>query len=108
MSLEQGLQLILGIVMISVAILAIESKKIITSIIYLSLLSLLAVVGFVLLKAPDVAVTEAVIGSGLVTVLFVFTVMGTNKLTAKKDPSVEELDVHPQTEQIMSEGGDKE
>lgn len=45
--------------------------------IYLSLLSMLAVVAFVFMKAPDVAITEAVIGSGLVTALFVFTLMAT-------------------------------
>ena len=36
--------------------------------------------GFVLMKAPDVAVTEAVIGSGLVTTLFVFTLLSARKV----------------------------
>jgi uncharacterized MnhB-related membrane protein len=44
---------------------------------------MLAVVAFVMLKAPDVAITEAVIGSGLVTSLFVFTLLSTRK-EAKK------------------------
>ncbi len=62
--------------MIVFAVLAVEGKKIINSVICLSLLSLLSVLGFVLMKALDVAVTEAVIGSGLVTILFVFTLLG--------------------------------
>lgn len=61
------------------AFLAINAKSLIESVIYLSFLSLLAVVGFVLLKAPDVAITEAVIGSGLTTVVFVFTLLSAGK-----------------------------
>jgi len=50
---------------------------------FLSSLSMLAVIGFVLMKAPDVAVTEAVIGSGLVTSLFVFTLLAVRKVGKK-------------------------
>jgi uncharacterized MnhB-related membrane protein len=71
------LEIALGLLMIISGFMAIESKKIIHSVIYLSLLSMLAVVSFVLMKAPDVAITEAVIGSGLVTALFIFTLMAT-------------------------------
>ncbi len=63
--------------MVITGLLALESKKVMHSVIYLSLLSMLAVVAFVFMKAPDVAITEAVIGSGLVTALFVFTLMAT-------------------------------
>ncbi len=108
MNLQQFLQLDVGIAMIIVAVLAVESKKMINSVIYLSLLSLLAAVGFILLNAPDVAVTEAVIGSGLVTALFVFTLMGVNKTTAVKKATLEELDVHgtPGTDGPIEKGGD--
>ncbi len=94
MSLQLGLQIALGVIMVVIAIIAVEAKKIISSVIYLSLLSLLAVVGFVLMSAPDVAVTEAVIGSGIVTFLFVFTLIGVNKQTAIKEDSINDLDVH--------------
>ena len=40
---------------------------------------MLTVVSFVLMRAPDAAVTEAVIGSGLVTSLFIFTLLSVNK-----------------------------
>jgi len=97
MSLQVILQLIVGVMLIIVAILAIEAKRVINSVIYLTLLSLLTVVGFVLMNAPDVAITEAVIGSGLVTFLFVFTLMGANKLTAKKIVRDQDLDIHGST-----------
>lgn len=70
-------EIFVGILLVLAGILAVESKKIMHSVIYLSLLSMLSVVGFVMMKAPDVAVTEAVIGSGLVTALFIFTLMAT-------------------------------
>ena len=56
----------------------------IKSVMYLSLLSMLSVIAFVLMKAPDVAVTEAVIGSGLVTSLFVYTLLGKKKVGAEE------------------------
>lgn len=69
------ISLVIGVLLLGIAFLAINAKKLINSVIFLSALSMLAVVSFVLLKAPDVAITEAVIGSGLVTALFVFTLL---------------------------------
>ena len=66
-------QIAAGAVMVVLAIVAINAKKKITSVMLLSGVSMLAVVAFVIMRAPDVAITEAVIGSGLVTALFVFT-----------------------------------
>ena len=40
---------------------------------------MLAAIAFVIMRAPDVAITEAVIGSGLVTALFVFTLFSKKK-----------------------------
>lgn len=101
------LQIVLGILMIIIAILALESQKVINSVIYLSLLSLLAVVGFALMNAPDVAITEAVIGSGLVTALFVFTLLGVNHKRASKVKTIDDLDIHPDNEVVTSlEGGE--
>ncbi len=73
------ISLIVGILLLVIAFMAINSKKLINSVLYLSALSMLAVVSFVLLKAPDVAITEAVIGSGLVTALFVFTLLSVRR-----------------------------
>ena len=67
------MEIVLGAAMVVLGVVAINAKKMITSVILLSALSMLAVVAFVIMHAPDVAITEAVIGSGLVTVLFVYT-----------------------------------
>ena len=79
MTLFDIISLVLGILLLAIAFVAINAKKIIHSVLYLSGLSMLAVVSFVLMKAPDVAITEAVIGSGLVTALFIFTLLSIRK-----------------------------
>jgi len=68
-----------SILLIFFALAAVVSKKLLTSIIFLSVLSMAAVAAFALLRAPDVAVTEAVIGSGLVTFIFVTSIRGLRK-----------------------------
>lgn len=73
MSLSDIIETAVGVLMVVFAIIALQTRKTFTAVIYLSLVSLLAVVAFVLMRSPDVAITEAVIGSGLVTALFVFT-----------------------------------
>jgi len=73
MKLTEIIEIVIGVLMVLFAIMTLLTKKIFTAIIGLSMLSLLAVVAFVLMRSPDVAITEAVIGSGLVTALFVFT-----------------------------------
>lgn len=75
--------LVVGVLLLLMAFLAINTKKLIKSVLYLSGLSMLAVVSFVMLKAPDVAITEAVIGSGLVTALFVFTLLSVSRRKAE-------------------------
>ena len=68
------LEWIVGVGLIGGAISCISSEKLLTAIIRLSLISMLAVLAFALMAAPDVAVTEAVIGSGLVTFVFVIAI----------------------------------
>lgn len=69
------ISLVVGILLVMIALITIFSNKLINSVLFLSALSMLAVVMFILMKSPDVAITEAVIGSGLVTSLFVFTLL---------------------------------
>ncbi len=83
MDLINFIEIGVSILLILLAFLAINSKTLIKSVMFLSSLSMLAVIGFVLLRAPDVAVTEAVIGSGLVTSLFVFTLLAVRKVGKK-------------------------
>ncbi|MBT3319368.1 MAG: DUF4040 domain-containing protein [Clostridia bacterium] len=79
----QIVEIVVGVAMIVFGILAINTKKLINSVIFLSVISMLAVVSFMLMRAPDVAITEAVIGSGLVTAIFVFTLYTTKKAGEK-------------------------
>jgi uncharacterized MnhB-related membrane protein len=77
------IEIVISVLLIVLAFLAINSKKLIKSVIFLSSLSMLSVISFVIMHAPDVAVTEAVIGSGLVTSLFVFTLLAVRKVEEK-------------------------
>jgi len=65
--------IVLGIIMIIAAFLAIHLKSLLSAIISAGVISLLASVIYLLLAAPDVAMTEAAIGSGLTTIIFIFT-----------------------------------
>lgn len=73
MSTLTTLMAVLALVaMLGGALLAITSKNTAVAILATGLVSLMASVLFVLLAAPDVAMTEAAIGSGLTTFLFFF------------------------------------
>ena len=64
--------IILGIVILLMAIIAIYQKKLVIAIIAAGAVSLFASVLYLLLAAPDVAMTEAAIGSGLSTIIFFY------------------------------------
>ena len=79
MELFNILEVGISILLVFFALAAVLSKKLLTGIVFLSVLSMAAVAAFALLSAPDVAVTEAVIGSGLVTFIFVASIRGLRK-----------------------------
>ena len=83
MTILEIIEIVVGVAMLVFGVLAINSKKLINSVIFLSVISMLAVVSFMLMRAPDVAITEAVIGSGLVTAIFVFTLYTSKKAGEK-------------------------
>lgn len=87
MSFEYILTLVFGIIMLAVAWFAIEAREIVDNVIGESLLGLLSVVGFIILQAPDVAVTAAVIGSGLSSAMFVLTMIKMNKAKMREEES---------------------
>jgi uncharacterized MnhB-related membrane protein len=73
MTLAIGIALLLAVAMVVSAIMATRGRRSLgISILAAGLASLLASVMFLLLGAPDVAMTEAAIGSGLTTFLFFF------------------------------------
>lgn len=67
-----ALTILLAAAMIGAALVAILGKSMPIAILAAGLVSLLASVLFLLLASPDVAMTEAAIGSGLTTFLFFF------------------------------------
>jgi energy-converting hydrogenase B subunit D len=67
------MSLLLALGMIVAAVMAVRGRRSLPiSILAAGLVSLLTSVQFLLLAAPDVAMTEAAIGSGLTTFLFFF------------------------------------
>jgi len=62
----------LGLAMIGAAWIALRTKTTAVAVLAAGLVSLFASVVFLILAAPDVAMTEAAIGSGLTTFLFFF------------------------------------
>jgi len=59
------------------AILAVQLNSLVSAVISSGLASLFAAVVYVVLAAPDVAMTEASIGSGLSTMIFLYAVRKT-------------------------------
>lgn len=66
------LAIFLGILILVLAIIAIQNKNIVVAIIAAGAVSLFASILYLLLAAPDVAMTEAAIGSGLSTIIFFY------------------------------------
>ncbi len=67
-----AMSLLSAAAMIGAALVAIRSRSLPVAILAAGLVSLVASVLFLILAAPDVAMTEAAIGSGLTTFLFFF------------------------------------
>ncbi|ACM23539.1 MULTISPECIES: Na(+)/H(+) antiporter subunit B [Thermotoga] len=65
--------LLAGGMMLIAAFFAVEAKKLLDSVIALSSLSLLSVFLFIVMRAPDVAITEASVGAGLTTAVLLIT-----------------------------------
>ena len=63
---------VFGFIMLASAILAITTKKLLVAIIASGVISLLASIIYLILQSPDVAMTEAAIGSALTTMVFLF------------------------------------
>jgi energy-converting hydrogenase B subunit D len=64
-------------IMLIAGFLAVIIKKLLPSVIALSVASLLLSLEFYLLHAPDVAIAEAAIGAGLTMAIFIFAIRGT-------------------------------
>ena len=74
--LELLVVLVCGCILIS-GVLAVRLPNLMTAMVSSGLASLLAAVSYVLLAAPDVAMAEAAIGSGLATLIFLYAIRRT-------------------------------
>lgn len=67
------------ILLIVLGILSLQFKDLLSAIICLAVFSLLSSLLFYYLHAPDVAITEAAVGAGVATVLFVVILRKTER-----------------------------
>ncbi len=84
MDLINTIEFVVSLFLIIAGIMTVLSKDVVRTVIYLSLLSMITSVSFVVLKALDVAMTEIVIGSGLMTFLFLFTLKSSGEVGETK------------------------
>lgn len=66
-------------VMLILAIAALVVRDLLTSVILAGVLSLISCLVFVLLNAPDVALTEAAVGTGIGSVVLIWVVFATQR-----------------------------
>jgi len=76
------LAIFLGLVILVLAVVAVHHKNLKVAIIATGVVGLFASVLYLLLAAPDVAMTEASIGSGLSTIIFFYVL---NKIRQSND-----------------------
>jgi len=62
------------------AVLAVKSKDLLKGTVFLAAMSLLLSLEFFLLQAPDVAITEAAVGAGLSTAIFIIAIKKTRRM----------------------------
>jgi len=67
------------IIIIIMAIFALQFKNLLNAVIALAVFSLLLSLIFYLLHAPDVAIAEAAVGAGVATTLFVVVISKTKR-----------------------------
>ena len=72
MTLLAAASIATGVMMLIAAVAALVVKKLISAIIIVGFVSLSASVLFLLMDAPDVAITEASIGAAISTVIFLW------------------------------------
>lgn len=77
--------ILLGIGMILAAFAALYLRNLVSAIIAAGIVSLFASVIYLILAAPDVAMTEAAIGAGLSTVIFLYAMKKTRDREVEND-----------------------
>ncbi|MEA3344545.1 MAG: hydrogenase subunit MbhD domain-containing protein [Patescibacteria group bacterium] len=86
--INEIIQALVLIAIVISAFLAMRSKDLFISIIYLALMSLMLAVEFYILQAPDVAIAEAVAKTGLSTAIFVIAIYKIRKMEDKNSDTL--------------------
>jgi energy-converting hydrogenase B subunit D len=77
--MSTALNITLIVLLIASALLATFSKDLLAAVIIFSVYSLVMALMWTRLQAPDLAITEAAVGAGITTVLFVVTIFRTRR-----------------------------
>ncbi len=73
------------LVLIGAAIYAVYQRDLLIAVIATGVISLILTALFLILQAPDVALTEAAIGVALTTIIFIITIRNTVRYEDEKD-----------------------
>jgi energy-converting hydrogenase B subunit D len=85
MELQQGILILMGAAMIVSSVVAMYTEDLVSSVIAVGVVSLFASILYLLLQAPDVAMTEAAIGAGLSTLIFLYALKKTRDTEEESD-----------------------
>ena len=73
------------LVLIGAAVYAVHQRDLLYAVIATGVISLVLTALFLILQAPDVALTEAAIGVALTTIIFIITIRNTVRYEDEKD-----------------------
>lgn len=79
MTWELLIQNLLLLLLLVMCLIAVELKDLLYAVIVLAGASVLLAVVFYMLQAPDIAITQAAVGAGVATVLYVITISRTRR-----------------------------
>ena len=71
--------ILLSIPVIVFSLFAVHSKDLLFSVIFLAVVSMSLVIIFLVLQAPDIAITEAAVNAGLTTLIYVIAIKKTRR-----------------------------
>ncbi|WP_287155385.1 hydrogenase subunit MbhD domain-containing protein [Candidatus Solincola tengchongensis] len=74
-----ALNLVLILLLLTTAVLAVTARDLLAAVIIFSVYSLIMALMWQRLQAPDLALTEAAVGAGVTTVLFVIAIFKTRR-----------------------------
>lgn len=71
--------ILLSLPVIIFSAMAVRSKDLLVSVVYLALVSMTLALLFLVLQAPDIAITEAAVNAGLTTLIYVIAIKKTRR-----------------------------